>query len=283
MRPWHRTALVRTPQVPLYLLGWDRLHGLGSGPQDLAVASQAAGKLTTSLLTSSTTAGGGGATGIAAFAGPIGVGVAVIGSVIAGLWAAHAARAKGAKNENAAVNSAVQSFDSSIRAVFDAANSNDPNKYIDAQTAVQVLQQVLAAYWAAPGIATSGQQPGTSDESGHGLNCATVRAKSTPCDKKCTAACCVGCLDLEPSILDAVAVFQQGGGSVSVRKVYPSKYGVTERPAYTLTYKPNPPVIAEDVTSSLSHIFGGSGSPSGGGSSFLLPALVIGGLALAFS
>ena len=254
------------------MLGAKQLHGLGSGPQALTVASQAAGKLTTSLLTSSATSGGSGATGIAAFAGPIGVGIAVIGAVIGGLWAAHAARAKGAKNENAAMNSAVQAFDASIKAIFNAANSDDPSKYIDANTAIQALQQTLQSYWAA--MAQYQTAPGTSDESHGGTNCASVRAKSTPCDKKCTASCCVGCVDLEPSIMDAIAVFQQGGGTVNVRKVFGSKYGGAERAAYTLTYKPNPPVVAANAVDELTQAF--TGGHASGGSSFLLPLVGIG-------
>jgi hypothetical protein len=273
VRPWHRTATVQAPEFPLYLLGAERLHGLGaSGPQAVAVASQAAGKITTSLLTSSASSGGGAATGVAAWAGPIGVGIAVIGSIIGGLWAAHSARAKGAKNENAAMNSAVQAFDASIKAIFDAANSNDPNKYIDANTAIQALQQTLQSYWTA--MAQYSTAPGTADQSHGGTNCAAVWAKPTACDKACTAGCCAGCVDLTPSISDAIAVFQQGGGTVNVRKVFGSKYGGSERAAYTLTYKPNPPTAPASVDALAQALTGGS--TGGGGGSFLLPLVGIG-------
>ena len=279
MKPWHMSARVTAPEIPFYMMGAERLSGLGaSGPQALSVASQAAGKITTSVLTSSAAAGGGGAgaTGIAAFAGPIGVGIAVIGSIVAGLWAAHSARAKGAKNENAAMNSAVQAFDASMRAIFDAANSNDPNKYIDANTAIQALQQTLQSYWAA--MAQYSTAPGTADQSQHGANCAAVWAKPTACDKSCTAGCCVGCVDLTPSINDAIAVFQQGGGSVNVRQIFGSKYGGASRGAYTLTYKPNPPTVSSSVDSLSQELAAVTGGSSGGGSGLLLPIV---GIALA--
>ena len=281
------TARVTAPDVPVYLMGARRLHlrrararhGLGDAAKAIAAGSQAAGSITTSLITSSaTSAGAGGASGIAAFAGPIGVGIAVVGSIIAGLWAAHEKRAANAKNENAAVNSAMQAFDGSIRAIFDAANSSDPAKYIDANTAIQALEQTRESYWS--GL-TPYMNTGAGDaDASHGGNCEPLYAKGGAaggagyCDKECTAGCCVGCSVVEFAIRDAKAVFQQGGGTVNVPKVYPSKYGVVSRESYTLTYQPKPPALSSGLDSLTQALTGNTSK--GGGSSFLLPALVIG-------
>jgi hypothetical protein len=211
-------------------------------------------------------------TAAGSWAGPIGAGVALVVGLIAGFWAAHAARVAGAKDENAAINSAVTAFDQSIKALFDAANKGQ----IQAADAVNVCEQIRQQFW--QGMAPHMTGPGRADTSNFGQNCGTVdpsNACAIPigahaCDKHCTAGCCVGCHDIMPVIVQAQQVFQAGGGTVTVCKVYGSHYGANARESYTLTYKPP---SAETITSALAAIASGAGL---GGSSSLLPLLAAG-------
>ncbi len=86
------------------------------------------------------------------------------------------------------------------------------------------------------------------------------------CDKSCTASCCVGCLDIMPSIQNAMAVFSSPtGGTASIRKVFGDSYGLATRGGYTLTY--TPPVGVSGALSSIE-------SSLGGGS--IMPLLLVG-------
>ena len=107
---------VRAPETPISLLGWRDLAGMGaSAPQVVASTAPIAATATTMAITSAA-AGSGAAYG--AWAGPIGAGVGILVGLIAGLWAAHDARAAGAKNENTVMASAVQTFDAALKGDF---------------------------------------------------------------------------------------------------------------------------------------------------------------------
>jgi hypothetical protein len=222
-----------------------RRRGLGAAVNTGGLIASGAGIATTATV-SSLAAG----TALGAWAGPIGAGVGAVVGIIAGLWSAHNARVKGAKTENQIVGSAVQAFDGSIKALFSAANAGQ----ITGAGAAQACQQLLQQYWAA--IAQVKGIPGTGDASGGGASCGTWPGGNTcgmvgvpgapngKCGKTCTAGCCVGCLDLTPSILQAIAVFQNpAGGTISVCTVYGSGYGLSQRSSYNLAYTP-PPVSA---------------------------------------
>jgi hypothetical protein len=226
----HRVASRRRP------LGDAVNQAVSSGA---AIGGTIAGQAVTSSLVSSGAIASGGLAAGAITAG-IGAAVAIVAGLIMGAWARHKARAAGAKNENAAVNSALKAFDESIRAVFDAANSSDPAKHISAVDAGNFCQQIYQQWWA--NMAPYQSAPGTSDRSHGGADCpsiAAAEAHSQQCNKSCTAGCCVGCIDIYPTIQDAIALFSSGkGGSITVRKVYGSKYGANAREAYTLTFTP---------------------------------------------
>jgi hypothetical protein len=196
---------------------------------------------------------------LGSFAGPIGAGIGAVVGILATLWAGHKARAAGAKSENEATNSAVVAFDSSLKAIFDAANKGQ----ITASDGMRLCQQTLQNYW--QGMAPYMSGPGRKDSSHGGTNCGTwmwpgikadwalcgmqgtpgVNSKGIP-GKDCTAGCALGCLGLTPTIQHAILIFQQGGGSMSVCPVYGnSKYGSVPRSPYTLTYKAPPPVAAQ--------------------------------------
>lgn len=241
-------ATVRAPKIPLYQLGARGLRGLrasrlgSSTPLPLweligpAVVAKGGGAAASAL----ESAAAGAAQG-AAF-GPIGMAVGAVAGAIAGLWASHAARAAGAKNENVAVNSAVVAFDGSLKAIFGAANSTEMSTQITASEAITLLAQTLQSYWA--GMAQFMTGPGAADASQGGTKCQTVAVcnqQSSPglkCDKSCTAGCCVGCDVITPTINQAIAIFRAGGGTLNVCEVYGSGYGATTRQSYTLTYTP---------------------------------------------
>lgn len=241
-------ATIHAPVIPLRELGARGLRGLGAPltpAQEIGLTTTAASAVTTAALTSSAAAAtAAGTTPLiaTAFIPVVGVAIAVLGAVIAGLWSAHAARAKGAKNEAQVLNSAIIAFDGSLKAIFAAANSSSAGTNISAQTAIQQLQTTLQNFWA--GMAPAEGQPGTADASHGGAGCASVlvcnqqTAPGLPCNKSCTAGCCVGCDVLTPTINQAIQIFQNGGGTLAVCPVYGSKYGTNSRASYTLTYAP---------------------------------------------
>ena len=256
-------------------------RGLGSSVNSGGIAASGAGLATTAIIAhvaGGATAATGGALGAAA--GPIGAAVGLVVGVIMTLWAAHEARAKGARTENAAVASAVQAFDGSLKAIFQAANNGSIsatdaiNGSISATDAINLCNQVLAQYWQSMASYSSG--PGRADASGSGMNCAAIIAGKAPqCNKSCTAGCCVGCMDLYQSIQQCVAVFQAGGGTAQIYKVFGDHYGLSTREGYSLTYKP-----AAGSTGALASDLGLSGSTVLGIPTWLL---ALGGVGIYFA
>ena len=212
-------------------------RGLGAGPTGPQLLSTG-GAVGTSIASST-----GVFSSLGVWAGPVGAGIGAVVGVIAGLWAAHSARAKGAKTENQAVNSALQAFDASLQALFQAANSGQ----VTGTQAAGIAQQILGNYWA--GMAPYMSGPGRADASGGGGRCGdgtlnpggpcTGSPHGPMCGKSCTAGCCVGCQDLYPTILQAIQVFNSAtGGTIQVCNVSSSSYGVASRSGYSLTYTP---------------------------------------------
>jgi hypothetical protein len=212
------------------------------------------------------------AAGIGSFAGPIGAGIGALVGIIAGLWSAHNARAQGAKTENQALNSGLQAFDASLKAIFQAANAGQ----ITAAQAAQTCQQVLSTFWQEMSPYTTG--PGRADASGGGVKCGSVNPSAPctgmlsgpPCNKNCTATCCVGCQDLAPTIAQAVSVFSSPtGGTMTACNVSGSSYGATARGSYNLTYTPPAAASVAGVENSLASLTGSGSS----GTLLLLAAL----------
>jgi hypothetical protein len=230
------------------------LRGLGAGTaQIISAGAGVATKVATPSIVAAT-----GVSGLAAGAltAGIGAGVAVLVGLLASLWSAHEARAKGAKTENAAVNSAVQAFDASLKAIFAAANAGT----ITAAQAGQYCQQTFQNFWQYQSPYMTG--PGRADSSGGGSNCGNGTLNpggpctGTPgghvCNAACTASCCVGCQDLYPTILQALSVFNSPtGGTITVCTVYGSGYGAFQRGSYSLTYTPPAATSAAGVLNSL--------------------------------
>lgn len=255
---------VRASKIPMYqqgFRGYGSSLGLGVakgipainpgviGPWTIlgpAVVSKTGGAVSSMLLSASQGAAQGMAVG-----GPIGAGIGALAGAIAGLWASHAARTKGAKAENDAINSAVQTFDAGIKAIFAAANSSDPTQNITGAQAAATCQSLLQQFFQVMAPFTHG--PGAADSSNGGTNCGSGVLNPAgacagtegghKCDSSCTATCCVGCQDLYPTVLQAAQVFASPqGGAITVCGVVGSKYGAVARGSYSLTY--TPPVIS---------------------------------------
>ena len=184
-----------------------------------------------------------GLTGAAAGAALAGIGA--VAAIAAALWAAHEQRKAQATSENTATNLGVQGFDSDMRTVNQAYNS----RQIDATSAIQLVQQIMAQYWA---LVTPRIQPGRNGCQGGGV-CPTPQGGKNPCTGNIGAACCVGCYDLtgspQPTTFPGysgpmyfgaqgtIAVLQQGGGTVYYQQVFGSSYGGKDRAAYTLLWQ----------------------------------------------
>lgn len=205
--------------------------------------------------------------------------IGIAGDLLGGLLGAHKARAQGATNENLAVNELVKGYDQGMNTIFAQANSGQ----MTANDAIYAVESLMQQYWQA--LARFQTAPGT-----HAIPCRGIADQnppnqfndSTPCDKSCTAGCCVGCNPLSSGAKNAIYVFQNGGGKATFPKVYGSKYGGQERATYYLTYTPPPPSkvgqlggILDDLTSSLT---GQPGMPgqSAIGSNANVVVLVIG-------
>jgi len=254
------SGVVRAPSVPFYqmgALGW-RQQQLGqSGPQAVAASGAIVAAATPALVKNL-------APSLVSSIPLIGAGIAVLTAVIAGLWAAHDKRVAGAKAENQAINSAVQTFDAGLKAIFAAANSADATQNITATQAQSFLPQLLQTFWqkmapytTAAGAADAshgGQSCGTPQPNAGQPSICTVSTGATmvgghSCNKDCTATCCVGCNDLVPTIAEAMALFQNPtGGTMWVCTVYGSSYGANLRSAYQLTY--TPPTVTAAATAS---------------------------------
>lgn len=272
-----RYTILLTDSSPLTSMrGVGTLGRLG-GPAatGISLAAGVATKAATPSIIAAT-----GATGLAAGAltAGIGAGVAVLVAVLSNLWSAHEARAKGAKTENAAVNSAVQAFDGSLKAIFAAANAGS----ITAAQAAQYCQQTFQSFWTYQAPYMTG--PGRADTSKGGTACGSGTLNPAgpcagtigghKCDASCTASCCVGCQDLYPTILQALQVFASPtGGTIAACTVYGSGYGAFQRGSYSLTYTPPAAGSVAGVADSLSSLFsGGSGSSVAGIPTWLLLA-----------
>lgn len=211
----------------------------------------------------------------------IGVGIAALTAIFSALWSAHEARAKGATTENTACESAIQAWDAGMKAIFAAANSANASTSITAPEALQAVQTLWAQFWSEMGPYLTG--PGRADASNGGTNCGSTSLNpagpcmGTPnghyCNSSCTVTCCVGCQDLYPTMLQAMQVFQAGGGTVQACAIASSKYGLPARAGYTLTYTPPPASTAAGAVNSIESALTGGGS--GSSSTWLLVAAAL--------
>jgi len=169
---------------------------------------------------------------------------AIFGAVAATLLAASEMRRKQAINENSAVAAAIPGWDQAIAKWVYYYNAGQ----ITAAQAKAGFAQAMANYW----NETSGQiQPGRNGcDSGQswGMNfnpCAGSKdntGRPLCCAGDWGAACCVAGADLMPGIgflSHAIDQTERSGAPVTVMmpKVFPSKYGGTDRESYPVTVK----------------------------------------------
>jgi hypothetical protein len=253
-----------------------------------AITSQEGGLLATGASVGTSVAL---ASTIGAWAGPVGAAAGAIVGIISALFAASAARAKGAKEENQAINEYLPAWDQALQTIFQQANAGT----ITAAEAISALQTLMPQWWAA--AAQFRGLPGVADASNGGGDCGTYTPQtSTPCtptggpgcDKSCTAFCCIGCHDLAPTVdyaaylfsIPSAQIWAAGGVQLNVCTVYASKYGATQRNSYTLTW--NPPKTAATVAGVANAVSGATGISSAASVAGIpVWALVLGGVALA--
>jgi len=174
--------------------------------------------------------------------------VPVVGGIlssIAGLFgAAHtAALAKEASYLNAAVPNFVQQ----CQQVFQALNAGA----ISESDAIGYLQQAQQIYYTAvSGIirknhacdSTCGYQGGVNANAGSAVHCCDTEAST------CNAACCLGCILVEPTVIHLTAIIAQHGGTYVIPST-PQNGQIGNTPAVQITYAPS--VIAQVTTATL--------------------------------
>jgi hypothetical protein len=166
-------------------------------------------------------------------------------SYISGTMKAHAARAAGAKNENAAMNFFIQGFDLCIKKIFELANKGlvTGNESISlVQVLEQEWRQSIDPYQHGPGQASHICNPLEPSKYPAGM----MQWGTTACDKTCTATCCVTCDIVDVAMANATYVFSHGGGKCTVPPVFGNKYGGQARASYVLTYQ-KPRIINAQV------------------------------------
>lgn len=163
----------------------------------------------------------------------IGAGIGIAVSIVASLLAAHAARLKGATNENQAVDQYIPVFDSFVKQLETLWNNGTASAQQLATAAQQFDRYLQNAFRNLVG------PPGTAWNDSSGM--------SGLCDKSCTVGCCVYYGDLAPVLnnISYVLGFPTGrwgqgdprisGRTITVPKVYPSKYSQYSRGMYSIT------------------------------------------------
>jgi hypothetical protein len=196
------------------------------------IMSGAAAIGTTIQAQSVSNSGGGPPSGVAVAAA---AGIAIVGSIVASLLQAHQARLKGATNENNAVDQYVPVFDSFVSNLVAAWNGGQATAAEVAQAAQQFDKAIYNALRSLVG------SPGTAWNDSIGM--------SGQCNSSCTVGCCVYFGDLGPVLnnISYVLGFPTGkwgqgdprisGRTITVPKVYPSKYSSYTRALYTITLK----------------------------------------------
>lgn len=186
----------------------------------------------------------------------------------------HSARLQGAKTENAGIEPVVNAFDADLAAIVAAYN----NGQADAATCVNALRgldQNLYTNLRGNTVSPSGAPiPGAAWSDSTGV--------AGRCDKTCTAGCCVYFGDLGP-VLSMASVAMgggyiraaqwgvrdprykavQGGATIQVPEVFASKYGLADRPGYTISVVAPPPAakVQEGLQSTLASFFGEASAP----------------------
>lgn len=180
---------------------------------------------------------------LASAIGGEGIGIGL--SLVMGALARHEHQITIAKEENGALNQSVAAVDSDIKTIFDGANQGT----ISENTAMTLLQDVWLWYWQYMTPFQVGNIKGNHCIPDFPNQVKCFADSANPCaGKDCTAACCVGCNSIGPSLSACFQVFKNHGGSATICKVYGSKYGGVERNGYTVSYTPPAKVLNVEAT-----------------------------------
>ncbi len=181
----------------------------------------------------------------------------IAGALVGALLSGHFAREKGAKDENSALNGVIPAIYQDIQTVA----QNYMSGQISASDAVNICEQIRQNYWqtVAPFETGPGQHAhacasnavslaGGSQKSG-----ASNVTPYTPCDKTCTASCCVGCNWINQWITSAEAVFTAGMGTIQFGTIPSNGYGLQtfNNPPLTVT-SPSTGASSSGILSALS-------------------------------
>jgi|HubBroStandDraft_6_1064221.scaffolds.fasta_scaffold04109_2 hypothetical protein len=187
---------------------------------------------------------------------------AVLGTVIGALFAAHAARVAGAKDENTILNSLITTVQQAVTAVFTALN----NGSAQASDGISALQTIEGNYWQAVaqvehGPGQAGNESQCVTVPGAGLHITGTASVQNPpgsnfsgygpahFDRSCTASCGVGCMWVASWVNVGIALIQAGGGQVTFDGVVGNKYGLQNYPALSISYNPPAPGSAAALSS----------------------------------
>ncbi len=225
----------------------------------------------------------GATTGIASTALGVAIPIAgaALGLLIGGLLSAHFAREKGAQNENAALNQIVPAVQADIQSIVSAYNSGQ----VTASEAITALQQVQANYWQAVapyegGPGQAGNQSLCTSSPATGNPPAGPYIYGAPCNKSCTASCCVGC-DWVNNYIDQLSKLLTAGktGTFQLQGAIPgNKYGMQTFPALSVSLSTPAAGGSAGAAGGLSSVI--SSVTSGTVAGFPVWLLIVGGLGL---
>ena len=174
----------------------------------------------------------------AAVTAGIGAGVGIILSLIS----AHNARVKGAKNENAAVGILVPNAAQQLQAIaqqFSAGSLTTAQAIQLCQQVGQNFQQQIQQFSGTPGVAWT----------------ACSGSSSCPCNKSCTAGCCVYYNNIVPWVNAVSSAISAGGGTAQLNQVYGSpQYGFSGYAASTIKVTAPPAVSVAGATNEINTV-----------------------------
>lgn len=193
----------------------------------------------------------------------INAGTKALSAITSVLLSAHNARVKGAKSENAALASAVPGM---YNGIVQIAQSYASGAITGAQ-AISACEQLRAYFW-------SEMAPYESGPGQHATACASTKvilsggsqpsgasniSPYTPCNKSCTASCCVGCNWIAQWFTSAESVFMgNSGGTVTFGTIPGNGYGLPNF-SYPPLNIPKPKTSTVPSTSVAKSVAGGPG------------------------
>jgi len=215
----------------------------------------------------------------------------VLGALIGSLFAAHAARVAGAKQENQVLTSLIPTVIQAYQGVFAALNNGSATP----AQGIAALQSIQQQYWQAVkqvegGPGQAGSQAKCITKAGAGLHITGTASVQNPpgsnfsgygpvaFDRSCTASCGVGCMWVASWVNVGIALINAGGGTVTFDGVVGNTYGLASTGPLTITYTPPKASAASTAASAAASTAVNDIASVAGGTLFGFP---IWGIALA--